>query len=303
MSKPKSHNLDIHMYKFNEILELFHLPYNFTVEDLKKARMVVLKTHPDKSGLPPDYFLFYKKAFDMVVEYFNETQKTSQVVPQTNPEYTPAISNIHNKSIEKQVNTAVGKMDKQEFQKKFNRLFEENMQSKTDAKKNEWFTSETPVYDVPKPTSASGIAQAIDQIKRTTSAMTKYHGVEDLLIKSTGTSLYEDEDDGTYASSDPFSKLKFDDLRKVHKDQTVFAVQESDINHRVNYKSQEELRTARGSQILTPLEKETAERMLREREHQKKEQMLAKQHQSNLLTMEYEKKNQSVLSSFLRLGN
>ena len=299
MSNLKAHNLDIHMYKFNEILEMFGLSTNITVDDIKRAKMVVLKMHPDKSGLSPDYFLFYKKAFDMVVEYYNESQKTTKVVPQTNPDYIPL--SVSNKSVEKQVNTAVGKMDKQEFQLKFNRLFEENMRTTTTNKKNEWFTKEEPTYDIPKTNSAAGIGQAIDQIKRTTNAITRYQGVEDLLIRSTGTSLYEDEDDGSYVSSDPFSKLKFDDLRKVHKDQTVFAVQESDINNRVHYKNEEDLKTARNTDQLTPLEKEKAERILREREHVKREQMLAKQHQSNLQTMEYEKKNQSILSSFLQL--
>ena len=302
MSNQKAHNLDIHMYKFNEILEMFGLSSEITIDDLKRAKMVVLKMHPDKSGLSSDYFLFYKKAFDMVVEYFNESQKTAKVVPQINPDYDPIISR-QNKSIEKQVNTAVGKMDKQQFQDKFNKLFEENMRTNTDSKKNEWFTSEKAVYDVPKANSAAGIGQAIDQIKRTTSAITRYQGVEDLVIKSTGTSLYEDEDDGSYVSCDPFSKLKFDDLRKVHKDQTVFAVQESDFQKRVQYNSQDELQSARTKDNLTPLEKEKAERFLREREQLKKEQMLAKQHQSNLRTMEYEKKNESILSSFLRLGN
>ena len=295
----KTHNLNIHMYKLNEILDLFGLSYDISIEDLKRAKKIVLMTHPDKSNLSPDYFLFYKKAFDMVVEYYNENQKTSQVVPQKNPDYIPL--SVSNKSVEKQVNTAVGKMDKQEFQSKFNRLFEENMRTTTDNKKNEWFTKEEPVYHVPKTNSAAGIGQAIDEIKKTTNAITRYRGVEDLVIRSTGTSLYEDEDDGTYVSSDPFSKLKFDDLRKVHKDQTVFAVQESDINKRVQYKSQEDLKVARNMDSLTPLEKEKAERILREREQLKREQMLAKQHQSNLRTMEYEKKNQSVLSSFLRL--
>lgn len=302
MSNQKAHNLDIHMYKFSEILEMFGLSTSITVDDLKRAKLVVLKMHPDKSGLSSDYFLFYKKAFDMVVEYFNETQKTGKVVPQINPDYDPIISR-QNKSIETQVNTAVGKMDKQQFQDKFNKLFEENMRTNTDSKKNEWFTSEKPVYDVPKASSVAGIGQAIDQIKKTTSAITRYQGVEDLVIKSTGTALYDDEDDGSYVSCDPFSKLKFDDLRKVHKDQTVFAVQESDFQKRVQYNSQDELRTARTKDNLTPLEKEKAERVLREREQLKKEQMLAKQHQSNLRTMEYEKKNESILSSFLRLGN
>ena len=299
--KSKTHNLDIHMYKFNEILELFGLSYNITMDDIKRVKNTVLKTHPDKSGLPSDYFLFYKKAFDVIVQYYNETQKTSLIVPQKNPIYEPSSISDNNKSIDKQVHQNLNKMDKNDFSQKFNALFEKNMQTQVDPNKNEWFTTETPLYNVPKANSTSGIARAIDQIKETTSAMTKYRGVEELMVRSTGSSLYEDEDDGIYVSCDPFSKLKFDDLRKVHKDQTVFAVKESDFQKRQQYKSFDDLNKVRNSMDLTPLEKENAERILREKEQQKREFILAKQHESNLKTMEYTKKNESVLSSFLRL--
>ena len=299
--KSKTHNLDIHMYKFNEILELFGLSYNITMDDIKRVKNTVLKTHPDKSGLPSDYFLFYKKAFDVIVQYYNETQKTSASVPQQNPIYEPASISNNNKSIDKQVHQSLNKMDKNDFSQKFNALFEKNMQTQIDPNKNEWFTSETPLYNVPKANSSSGIARAIDQIKETTSAITKYRGIEEIMVRSTGTSLYEDEDDGIYVSCDPFSKLKFDDLRKVHKDQTVFAVKESDFQNRQQYKSYDDLNKVRNSMDLTPLEKENAERILREKEQQKREFILAKQHESNLKTMEYSKKNQSIVSSFLRL--
>jgi hypothetical protein len=97
--------------------------------------------------------------------------------------------------------------------------------------------------------------------------------------------------------------LKFDDLRKVHKDQTVFSVSENDFSKQKIYGNYDELRSARGSQMLTPIEKAKAEQMLRERDQKMKEQMLAKQHQSNLRTMEYEEKNKSIISSFLQLRN
>ena len=65
----KAHNLNIHMYKLSEILDLFQLSYNISIEDLKRAKKVVLMTHPDKSKLGPEYFLFYKKAFDIVLNF------------------------------------------------------------------------------------------------------------------------------------------------------------------------------------------------------------------------------------------
>jgi hypothetical protein len=48
------------MNKLNELLDLFGLDYNISIDDLKRAKKIVLMTHPDKSKLGPEYFLFYK---------------------------------------------------------------------------------------------------------------------------------------------------------------------------------------------------------------------------------------------------
>ena len=54
-------DLNIENYSLNEILQLFQLDYNFGENELKQAKRIVLKTHPDKSKLPKEYFLFYIK--------------------------------------------------------------------------------------------------------------------------------------------------------------------------------------------------------------------------------------------------
>ena len=48
-------DLNINNYDLKDLLNLFQLDYNFTKDELKKAKKVVLKTHPDKSGLDKDY--------------------------------------------------------------------------------------------------------------------------------------------------------------------------------------------------------------------------------------------------------
>jgi len=52
-------DLDISHYNLDDILNLFHIPMNFDENNLKMAKSIVLKTHPDKSKLDPKYFLFY----------------------------------------------------------------------------------------------------------------------------------------------------------------------------------------------------------------------------------------------------
>jgi cation transport regulator ChaB len=80
-----THNLDIQQYNLKELLGLFNInTYDFSLNDLKKAKKMVLMMHPDKSKLPHDYFIFYKKAFEIVVKFYSNKNKTEEEVSQTN---------------------------------------------------------------------------------------------------------------------------------------------------------------------------------------------------------------------------
>ena len=114
--------------------------------------------------------------------------------------------------------------------------------------------------------------------------------------------MYE-EDNDEYIDCDPFSKLKFDDLRKVHKDQTIFAVSENDINNVKTYNSVDHLKNDRYQQNLNPLEKTESEKIIELRRKEQEEIIRNKQFNNTLKSMENEKKNQNILSSFLRLTN
>ena len=302
-ARPKAHNLDIHMYSLKELLGLFNTDYNMTFEDLKRAKKQVLMTHPDKSKLPAEYFLFYKKAFDIVVNFYNNQNKQTQNITAENTTYVPTSISDTNKSTSKQITSAINKLNKDEFQDKFNKLFETNMVKKTNNTRNEWFSKDEPIYDNSDDVNSKNMGQIFDKIKDKQSGMVKYKGVENLVVNSgSGYNLYDDDEaDDTYVTSDPFSKLKFDDLRKVHKDETVLSVSERDYNKVKKYSSVDHFMRERGNQTLTPIEKQEAERMLSIQEQQYRERMMNKEHSSNLQTMHFAEKNKAVLSQFLRL--
>jgi hypothetical protein len=293
------------MYSFKELLELFQLDYKIGIDDLKRAKMMVLKMHPDKSRLPSDYFLFYKKAFDIVVQYYQDSVKTTAEVPTTEQIYSPETAD---KRVSKTVNKAMNDMGQDKFQQTFNQLFEQNMK-KPVKDQNDWFKNNDPLYQFDNVSSASGLAGAVESIKKTTAAMVKYNGVENMT--SSGPSygnLYDEEDgesgeSGGYVTCDPFSKLKFDDLRKVHKDQTVLAVSESDFSKMRKYGSIDQLQRERGSMNIEHIDRSESEKILDQREQALRQQMLAKQHADRLRSMEYAEKNKSVMASFLKLTN
>lgn len=78
-------DLNIDNYNLPDILALFKLPTTFNKEDLKRARLAVLKTHPDKSQLPNEYFLFFTKAYRIVHQIYTIRH------PETNMHYTERV--------------------------------------------------------------------------------------------------------------------------------------------------------------------------------------------------------------------
>ena len=301
--KPTTHNLNINMYSLKDILGLFNLSYTFSQEDLKRAKIQVLKLHPDKSRLPADYFLFYKKAYEIVYQYYQNENKQNKKISDETTKYQPIYSNDHNKSTTNKITSVINEMSPNDFQHKFNQLFEANMTNKP-ANKNEWFSKEEPVFSVQEKVSTKDMGRVFDSLKQQQSSLIQYRGVQEM-IGNSGSRLYDEEDDETndYISCDLFNKLKFDDIRKVHKDQTVFSVSEKDYANVPKYSSMDQYKRERGNQTLTPLEKEQAEQLLYAKDKQYREYILQKEHSSNIRTMEYAEKNKTVLSSFLHLKN
>jgi hypothetical protein len=291
------------MYKLDELLGLFSLTYNISIEDMKRAKKKVLMTHPDKSKLSPEYFLFYKKAFDIVLRFYEDQNRQNQSMTDESIKYQPMKTHDVNT---KKITSTINDMSKTDFQHKFNQLFEANMSSKPDPTKNEWFSKDEPIYNIDEKVNSKNMGQVFDKIKDTQASMVRYRGVENLVVNSgSGTRLYDVDDDETdeYVSCDPFSKLKYDDLRKVHKDQTVLAVSERDFQKVHQYSSVDHFMRERGKHNLTPLEKAEAETMLSQQDEIYRQRMMQKEYYSKLKTMEYEQKNKTVLGQFLRLKN
>ena len=298
-----SHNLKIENYSFEELLGLFDLTYNITFEDMKRAKKKVLMIHPDKSKLPSDYFLFYKKAFDLVVQYYDNKTKQNKTVPKENIDYDPiALDPI---TITKnQLNKSIKKMGNENFQNKFNEMFEKNMVTKTDTTKNDWFKNNEPTYQQDTNVSVSNMGKFFEDIKQKNTGLIKYKGVETLNCGNGGFNLYGEDDNDSYVTCDPFSKLKYDDLRKVHKDQTVFAVSENDFNKMPQYTSTDHLNRERNIQnFLVPLEKVESERMMEMKQKEYEKNIMQKEYQSKIQSMDYANKNKIILSNFLRIDN
>lgn len=306
MSIP-THNLTIQSYSLDEIMGLFDLDsYDISIENLKVAKKKVLMLHPDKSKLDAKYFLFYKKAFDIIVQFFDNQNRQNRSIQPKDVAYEPNY-NDQDTNTTKQITKNVQEMKSEKFQEKFNELFEANqMGVRPNTERNEWFQQEKSAYDVPQEKmSKQAMNDNFQRIKKQNNGLIQYNGVQSLNQDSATSNNFYDDDDfqDKYMTSDPFSKLKFDDLRKVHRDQSVLAVSEQDINNIKTYGSVEEFNRARSEHSYEPLEKQHADRLLQEQEKAMQQRMMRKEYQSKLQTEQYAEKNKDVMASFLLLQN
>lgn len=296
-----NHNLDIQTYSFKDILDLFDLNEKelITIEDIQHAKKVVFKLHPDKSKLSANYFLFYKKALDLVVEFYKEQNKINQEIPTEKFMYNPKHEKTEDLN-ERQIKKTISKMDSEKFQETFNKLFDSNMKTNHDTpEKNRWKQDNN--YDIPNMTKST-MNENFNKMKQQqhNQHLIVYKGVQEL-HSTGGNNFYEDdeEDASNYITSDPFSKLQFDDLRKVHNDESIFSVSEKDFDKVTKYKSFNELRQTRNNHNLTPID--NPEALLDLREKQMRENMMKKEYKSKLQTMKFDEKRKTVLSTFLLL--
>jgi hypothetical protein len=89
----ESLDLNIDNYNLPDILSLFNLPTLFNEDDLKRAKLAVLKTHPDKSQLPKEYFLFFTKAYRIVHQIYTIRH------PTVNEHYTQRVERTPRASV------------------------------------------------------------------------------------------------------------------------------------------------------------------------------------------------------------
>ena len=205
-------DLDIDNYGLEDILNLFHIDYKFDKESMKKAKKMALKTHPDRSGLAKDFFLFFMKAYKMLEAIYEYRCKKEQCAKKQ--EYT-AETNTENKQLLKKLD---GKSAK-EFNKWFNEMFEivRVKDEDLDTGYGSWFKSNEDV-DGGEIKSVSAMKDEFEKRKQKSRALIKHEGIRELEIGGGyGLSREKPQEYG----SDIFSNLQYEDLKKAHTETVV----------------------------------------------------------------------------------
>lgn len=228
----ESVELDIEKYDLVDLLNLFKLDYDFNREDLKQAKKIALMTHPDKSGLDKKYFLFFSAAYKAVYEIYQFRHK----IKHQSTEYNDLQDkNPEHKNFLKYIE------DKKNFNKWFNKMFEENVvkDEYSSSGYGNWLISNDDVDN--RSTTMENMANSFEKKKRELKAIIPHNDFRE--IASSNLCDLTNSRPDSY-SSDMFSKLQFEDLKKAHTE-TVVPVSIEDYNNKKKYKNVNELHQER----------------------------------------------------------
>jgi hypothetical protein len=231
-------DLNLENYDLDDILALFKIKYSFDKADLKKAKRMVLQTHPDKSKLPKEYFLFFSSAYKVLYSIHRfrtrcDAQETTDYVIEQDKEKELLLKDLSKKK---------------NFNKIFNEMFEKHFvpSDGVDGGYGDWLKSKEDIDT--RETTRQNMNSTFEQKKRETKELIVHRGIEEL--GGGGHHDLLDEGPESYGSA-IFSSFQYEDLRKAHRE-SVVPVTNEDFENTKKYNSVVELQKSRTTQDFKP---------------------------------------------------
>jgi hypothetical protein len=270
--------------------------------DMAQAKHKTLMTHPDKSGLEPKYFLFYKKAFDKLKYIYDFQHKSTAAKKNTPQEYKDTHTEYFDNSIKINADQFAKNNN---FNSRFNELFEKNKYESEETRTGygDWLKSEENdlLYNNGGTVRNAGdMERFFREKKQQTSSLVQYKEPQQLMGGSGG-SMLGGEKPEHYGNEDPFSKLKFEDVRRAHTEGSIIPVSMDEHKKRPQFKSVDEFKRYQEANRPQVMSQEESARILH-REQTREDEMSI--HRAYLLAQEMEeceKRNQAFTSSWLLL--
>jgi|UniRef100_A0A6C0HXK4 hypothetical protein len=251
-------DMNIDNYELHDLLDLFHLDYNFNEEDLKKTKKTVLMTHPDKSKLPKEYFLFFTAAYKIIYSIYEFRYKS---IKPNGTENIKANKYTTEKDEEREI--LLTNLKKQpNFNKIFNELFEKYSikDNETEGGYGDWLKSEEDLDNTR--TTMNEMNEKFELKKKKVQSIIVHKEVEEMDSGSGHFELTRDKPD--YYSSSLFSSLQYEDLKKAHVE-SVIPVTQEDYQNRKKFRNVDEMQRYNAEQNSEPLSLKQANEYLNQK--------------------------------------
>ena len=292
-------DLDINNYNLQDILSLFKIPLNFTESDLKQAKSVVLKIHPDKSGLDPDFFRFYSKAYKMLYSVW-EFRKKGDINKgeNKNTDYSTYGDDEKRELLDQMFQSNEQLKNKNHFNKWFNEQFERNKLSSEREEKGyeDWLRSNEDNVDSFKNVTMETMGNEFEKKKSQARSLVVRQEVQEIYGLNSISASDLSSDAPQSFDSDLFSSLPFQDLKQAHTE-TVIPVTFEDYQQKQKFNNVNEMISHRGQQNVKPLSEQQALDYLNNREKNDEEKSVRRAYDLAKQTELAQQRNQEFWAS------
>ena len=304
-------DLNIDNYHLDDILNLFNIHLPFEEEDLKLAKKKVLKTHPDKSGLKPEVFLFYSKAYKKLFSIWEFSNKHRLL--QEDKKYV--IDDMDEKNYKEQLSFSKDKAtalkqyfsnkkmeDPEKFNKWFNKEFEKTNIKQEDETNGygSWLQSNDDLEDE-IPINNAFINEEFERKKKQIRDITINRDIQEIHSYGSYGSQLVSLENNAY-TSDLFSNLHYEDLKKAYTE-SVIPVTTEDYNNKQKFHSLEEYKMYRSSQDVSPLSETQANSYLNNKAKLENSEMVYTAYKLANQTDQLSKRQDDFWSKIMKITN
>lgn len=252
-TKLSSLDLNLDNYSLEDLLTLFNIN-SINQDDLKDAKQIVLKMHPDKSKMDAKYFLFFSAAYKRLYSVYEFQNKSSNKKYVDEEFYNDSNKNILNHMFEKKK-----LKDPQDFNLWFNQQFEKHKleDEENGAGHGDWLKSDDGIFNINEKVTKTNMNEIFEKQKKHIQSLTVYQGISDSVASTLGGSLLMN--DGNFSSSS--GSLEYTDLKQAYTE-TVIPVTMEDYEKMPKFRNVNEYKNHRESVDTKPLTKEESEAIL-----------------------------------------
>ena len=272
-------DLNISSYSREEIYKLFGFKASafLTEENMKEAKKIVLKTHPDKSRLNEKYFIFFQKAYQTIKEIYEFQNKlNTKKTVDTNEYYEQQNTHVLDKMFDMKKEL---KEDPNKFNNWFNDQFDKHrLEDPVEHGYGDWLKSDSDIDFIPKGINKDNMAKEMEKKKRIIQSLTPYKGVGESVLASSvgGSSLMEYNSNFSSGSLFSGGGMDYTDLRQAYVE-SVIPVTQEDFNNIQKFNSVDEYKRHRDNSTMNNkiLTKEESMRQLYNQDKQQNEESAA----------------------------
>jgi|UniRef100_A0A6C0IMG1 hypothetical protein len=278
-------DLDIENYSCDDLFILLGIQGRTLDEPLmKNVKKVVLKTHPDKSNLHSDYYIFYSKAYNRLHSIYIAQNKTAKSINNFNNDYNPANSDEKEKLLNNLFETNNNFKNPKKFNKWFNDKFEKHHVKEEEHGYGDWLKSDEGVAETAK-ISQSQLGSEMEKYKQRIQGIIPYQGIQD-----------------TFSSSSIVSGDGFSDLKQAYEE-SVIPVTQQDYNKMKKFNGVDDYTNFRDNQHknVKPMSEQNAYKFLKKKNRDLEDQCVAMTYENIKHTEKQREQNKLFWSDLKRL--